>query len=68
MCYFGRDFAEMSVVVNEELVEQLKDVGSKLLQPPSSTPELVNLLDVSIYYLSLYHSQCVFYMIQCIIY
>lgn len=35
----------MSVAVNEELVEQLKDVGNKLLLPPSSTPELVNLLD-----------------------
>ncbi|KAL2936653.1 Sister chromatid cohesion protein PDS5-like protein B-B [Bienertia sinuspersici] len=42
----------MGATVNQQFLENLKDVGDKLLQPPSSTNELLNLLDEAVLLLS----------------
>ena len=40
-------FIEFTVMTTEnQLIEKLNEVGDRLLQPPSSTPELLELLDV----------------------
>ncbi|CAO2813544.1 unnamed protein product [Amaranthus hypochondriacus] len=42
----------MSATLNQEFIRQLENVGERLLEPPSSTPQLLNLLDELISHMS----------------
>lgn len=47
-------------ISEEELEEELTDVGNKLLKPPSSTDELLKLLDVRPPFLVFHHKDLIF--------